>query len=196
MDNHYHILLRGALDDVTRLMRKTNTSMARWYNGRHGHVGPVLQGRYASNPVECDEHLMETVRYIHMNPRDLGVKDIDGYKWSSWHQYMGEDGFCDASSVLDVFGGIDQMIAFHNVGSDVIEMQEYKPKRPYLSDAEAKAIASELYGALFADEIAAMEKPARNRALRRLHRMGISIRQMERLTGIGRGIIQPAVKNS
>lgn len=38
-----------------------------------------------------------------------------------------------------------------------------------------------------------MGKQRRDSALRRLYSMGITIRQMERITGIGRGIIQKAV---
>ena len=73
-------------------------------------------------------------------------------------------------------------------------MLEENPRRPYMSDAEARSIAIDSFGESFGDEIAALDKEERNRALRRLHAMGLSIRQLERLTGIGRGIIQPAVK--
>ena len=52
------------------------------------------------------------------------------------------------------------------------------------------------FGESFGDQIAALEKEERDRALKKLHAMGISIRQLERLTGIGRGIIQPAVKRA
>lgn len=194
MDNHYHLLLRGDLDDISRLMRRVNTSLAHWYNGRYGHVGPVVQGRFSSTPVESDGHLLEAVRYIHLNPRDREDGHFRDYPWSSYRQYTGDEGICDTAFVLDAFGGRAQFEAYHEVGDDDIEILEGMPRRPRISDAEARAIASKVFGASFGDGIASMEKAERDRALRRLHGMGVSIRQLERLTGIGRGVIQPAVK--
>ncbi len=194
MDNHYHLLLRGDLERISQVMRRANTSLAHWYNGRYGHVGPVLQGRFSSVPVESESHLLEAVRYIHLNPRDREGGSFREYPWSSYRQYADGNGICDIESVLSAFGGKTQFEDFHETGDDAIEMFEEKPKRPYVPDAEAREIASKAYGDSFADEIATMDKPERDRALRRLHGMGISIRQLERLTGIGRGIIQPAVK--
>lgn len=193
MDNHYHLLLRGELDDISRLMRRINTSLAHHYNGRHGHVGPVVQGRFSSTPVESNEHFLGAVRYIHLNPRDR-EDDFRDYPWSSYRQYAGDEGICDTEFALDVFGGRAQFETYHEIGSDAIEILDGTPHRPHVSDAEAKAIASKAFGASFGDAIAAMGKAERNRALSRLHGMGISIRQLERLTGIGRGVIQPAVK--
>ncbi len=194
MDNHYHLLLKGDLDGVSRLMRKTNTSLSHWYNGRYGHVGPVLQGRYSSVPIESDTHLLEAVRYIHLNPRDRNRGNFRDYEWSSYRQYVHSEGNCDTAFVLDIFGGLAQFEAFHDIGDDAVAMLEENPRRPYMSDAEARSIAIDSFGESFGDEIAALDKEERNRALRRLHAMGLSIRQLERLTGIGRGIIQPAVK--
>ena len=78
-------------------------------------------------------------------------------------------------------------------GADELAFYEEPPRRPAISDAEACMIAKREYGRRFTDEIVNMGKQRRDSALRRLYSMGITIRQMERITGIGRGIIQKAV---
>lgn len=193
MDNHYHLLLKGDLRKISSMMHQVNTYLSHSYNGKYGHVGPVIQDRFSSSPVENDTYLIEIIRYIHLNPRDTG-NDFRSYKWSSYMQYLGSKGICDVRLALDILGGKDEFVRFHDIGEDDLEMLEFKPTRPRLSDTEAKTIATHAFGSDFGDEISTMSKEQRNAALRKLYGMGISIRQLERLTGIGRGIIQPAVK--
>ena len=194
MSNHFHLLLKGELKAISTVMRMVDTSLAHRYNGRYGHVGPVLQGRFSSTPVETEAHLIEVVRYIHLNPRDLPGVDFRTYPWSSYQQYFAGHGFCERDFVLGIFGGLEEFKEFHEVGDDAVAIIGKKPVRPFISDAEARKIAVSAFGEDFADSIKTMGKPERNSALKRLHRSGISIRQLERLTGIGRGIIQRAVK--
>lgn len=199
MDNHFHLLLRGDLNDISHLMRRINTSLAHWYNGRHGHIGPVIQGRFSSVPVESDARLLEVVRYIHLNPRDRDCGDFRDYEWSSYRQYANPEGIhpvkcCETAFVLGVFDGVAQFRAFHEIGNDAVAILEEKPQRPRISDAEAREIAIKFCGESFGDKIAASSKQERDKAIVRLYAMGVSIRQLERLTGIGRGIIQTAVK--
>lgn len=194
MDNHIHFLIRCAFPDLSSSLRSINTSYAQFYNGRHGHIGSVFQGRFASSPVEDDAYLLTAVRYIHLNPKDLIGPAPEDYKWSSYRQYLtGEEGICDTKLVLDAIGGRNALARFHDVGADELAFCEEPPRRPAMSDTEASVIAKREYGRRFADEIVNMSKQSRDFALRRLYSMGISIRQMERITGIGRGIIQKAV---
>lgn len=194
MDNHIHILCRGDLSSLTSVMKRLNTSYAQHFNGRHGHVGPVFQGRFTSHPVETEEHFLQTVRYIHLNPRDLGVSNSDEYAWSSYKQYIGKGGICRIDFVLSVFGDIASFLNFHNIGKDDVVMIDGCPARPRITDVEARRIASQIYGETFSDEIVEMNKNERNQALRLLFDRGISIRQLGRLTGIGSSAIYRAIK--
>ena len=194
MDNHIHILCRGELSNMTSMMKRLNTSYAQHFNGRHGHVGPVFQGRFASYPVETEEHFLQTVRYIHLNPRDFGASDPYEYAWSSYKQYIGKGGICRIDFVLSVFGGIVSFLSFHNIGKDDVAMIDGYATRPRITDAEARRIASQIYGEAFSDEIVEMNKNERNQALRLLFDRGISIRQLGRLTGIGSSAIYRAIR--
>lgn len=194
MDNHVHILCEGDLGDLTSTMKRLNTSYAQHFNGRHGHVGPVFQGRFASCPVESEAHLIETVRYIHLNPRDLGVSNPGDYRWSSYQQYIEGDGFCKVDNVMSIFGSVKLFMDFHDIEKSDVAVVEGIPARPRMTDAEARKIASRIYGEAFSDAIAVMDKSKRNQALRLLYNRGVSIRQLERLTGIGCSAIHRATK--
>lgn len=112
MENHVHILLKCELADLTNLMRSLGTSFARYYNGRHGHVGPVFQDRFKSYPVEDDAYLMTLVRYIHMNPQRAGTCSYDAYPWSSYAEYVDRSSICATDFVLDCFASFSRLSSF------------------------------------------------------------------------------------
>ena len=89
MDNHFHLLLRAELEDLSRFMSRLGTVHAQRFNGAHGHVGCVFQGRFKSIPIETDPQLLATIRYIHLNPLETGVTRLEDYPWSSYPQYLG-----------------------------------------------------------------------------------------------------------
>ena len=197
MENHVHILLKCELADLTNLMRSLGTSFARYYNGRHGHVGPVFQDRFKSYPVEDDAYLMTLVRYIHMNPQRAGTCSYDAYPWNSYAEYVDRASICATDFVLDCFGKLQSFVKFHkNAPDDEIELDvvvkegKIAIKRTVIPDGEAVEIARRFFGDEFANSIASMSRKERNDALRQLRDCGLSVRQIERLTGVGRGIIQ------
>lgn len=197
MENHVHILVKCELTSLTDLMRSLGTSFARYYNGRHGHVGPVFQDRFKSYPVEDDAYLMTLVRYIHMNPQRAGICPYDDYPWSSYAEYIGESSICSTDLVPDCFGELQSFIDFHkNAPDDEVELDvvvkegQIAIKRKTIPDGEAIEMAKRFFGDEFANSIASMPRKERNDALRRLQSCGMSVRQIERLTGVGRGVIQ------
>ena len=203
MENHVHLLLRAQLRDLESLMRSLDTSFARYYNGRHGHVGPVFQGRYKSIPVGTDAQLLETVRYIHHNPQVAGVCGHRDHEWSSFRAYLEGHPHLEADTVLDMLGGTKAFVAFHDDVADDQKLMEFatygdvlSSRRKAVSDGDAIEMAKRLCGDEFANSIAAAPKRERDAALGRLRGIGLSVRQIERLTGIGRGIIQKCVPPS
>ena len=197
MSNHAHLLVKCSTDNLVSMMRSLNTSFGRYYNGRHAHVGPVFQDRYKSFPVESEAYLMETVRYIHLNPQSAGIGRCEEYKWSSYKSYFGEESLCDTAFVLDVFGGEGPFVAFHQDATDHQEILDLVPdgesvaiRRSVIPDGAAVELAKSMFGDEFANAIASKPKTERDAAIRRLKSCGLSVRQIERLTGIGRGIIQ------
>lgn len=198
MENHVHILTKCELSSLSKLMSSLNTSFARYYNGRYGHVGPVFQDRFKSCPVDSDAYLMELIRYIHLNPQHAGISTYNAYPWSSYREYVGGmPGICAKDFVLSCFGGLQPFIGFHENAPDdemLLDIdandEDIKIKRAAMPDGEAVKLARRFFGDEFAGAIADMPRKERNAALQRLRACGLSVRQIERLTGVGRGVIQ------
>lgn len=197
MSNHFHLLIRASQHTLSRLMQRVETSYAQYFNGKHGHVGRVFQSRFYSMPIKSDSHLLSTIRYIHKNPETIEVGMYQDYVWSSYREIAGYSGniegggICKTFEVIKFFGDINSFKRFHAISSEE-EAPNISESRSRLSDAEARRIAINQYGEGFADSISEMPKKTRNNAIANLKSLGLSIRQIERITGIGRSIIERA----
>lgn len=59
-------------------MRKLLTGYSQQFNRRHNRHGHLFQNRFKSFLCEEDPYLFELVRYIHLNPLQVGlVKEIN-----------------------------------------------------------------------------------------------------------------------
>lgn len=197
MDNHVHMIVRCDVRTLSKLMQRLSISYAQRFNGRHGHVGKVFQNRFRSQPIKSNEHLLSAIRYIHLNSRDAGFSSPDRYAWSSYRECVGcEDvegaGICDVAQVLAIFDGADAFMRFHEEPDVIDGVSDFRPLGFRISDSEAKEIAVRQLGSGFADQLLVMSLDERNKALRLLKDLGLSVRQIERITGIGRGIIARA----
>jgi len=91
MDNHYHIVIETAEANLSKGMRQLNGVYTQYYNRRHNRVGHVFQGRFKGIVVEQDAYLLELARYVVLNPlRARMVKNIQAWKWSSYHAMIGK----------------------------------------------------------------------------------------------------------
>ena len=115
----------------------------------------------------------------------------------SYAEYARDPNICATRFVLGCFGGLKPFIEFHGDAPDreeevdiVVREEDFVLKRKVIPDGEAIEIAKRLFGDEFSNSIASMPREKRNSALQRLRGCGLSVRQVERLTGVGRGIIQ------
>ena len=195
MGNHFHMLIRMPLDALSRLMKRLLTAYAQRFNKRHGHVGHVFQGRFGSQPIESDEQLMACVRYIHRNPVESRICKTCDYKWSSYRGYIQGAAVTDTAFVLEVFGGVEPFIRFHQSWDDGryefidVDKPVLKGYAKRLSDAQANDLAVSLLSEGWREKLPSLPKPERDECLRKLKEAGLSALQIERLTGIGRNII-------
>ena len=85
MPNHYHLLLEYPETTLGRGMHRLNGRYARRFNVRHCRGGHLFQGRYDLEPVTRDGHLLETCRYIVLNPVRAGLCRLpEEWPWSSY----------------------------------------------------------------------------------------------------------------
>lgn len=91
MDNHIHILLKTKERHMKDYIARVNSIYAKFFNDKYDYVGPLYQGRYFSELIKTDSQMIETSRYIHLNPiRAKMVKNPEDYRWSSYSMYIGK----------------------------------------------------------------------------------------------------------
>jgi len=109
MKNHYHVLLRTNLPNLSRSMQWLGLTYARRLNNRVGRYGHLFQGRFKAIVVESDAYMVELSCYIHRNPlRAKRVKRLIEYRWSSYPVYAyGRKGpeWLKTDLILSYFGG-------------------------------------------------------------------------------------------
>jgi REP element-mobilizing transposase RayT len=109
MPNHYHLLVGRV--DVARLstgMQFLNGAYASRYNTAYERTGHVFQGRFHDELVRRDEHLLESLRYIALNPVRAGlVPRAELWQWSSYGATAGvrdRQEWVHEDAVLALFG--------------------------------------------------------------------------------------------
>jgi REP element-mobilizing transposase RayT len=192
MGNHVHLLIHADMEHISPAMQVLLCTYAMHYNEKTGRSGHLFQERFGSEPVDTDEHLLSAMRYIHLNPEKARIEQHDRYCWSSYAEYLGEPGLCSTDFILSLFGNRQEYVSFHDLADEDIEFIDVaRPRysnRPF-SDSEAIRIANSVLGGIRLSDIKTFERGKRNRLLNMLLDHGLSIRQTERLTGIGRGTI-------
>ena len=94
MTNHVHLLLAPDEDiaGVGRLMKRLAGRQTRYHNGLAGRTGTLWESRYKSSPVDSDDYLLASVRYIELNPvRARMVATPEAYRWSSCRHHLDDE---------------------------------------------------------------------------------------------------------
>ena len=89
MGNHAHLLLKiKNILDLSKCMKKINTTFAIYYNELLNRVGFVFRDRFKSEAIYDKYYLHNCIKYIHNNPIKANIlKDVGNYKYSSYHIY-------------------------------------------------------------------------------------------------------------
>ena len=191
MPNHVHLIAQGELSALSAAMHLLGTRYALRFNKKSDHCGPVFEDRFYSDPIETDAHFFAALRYVLLNPEHAGICPTSEYPWSSYSEYVGEPVYCDASLVSDLLGDGSSVQALVSEGD--VALYRFEGKKG-MDDLEAVGFAREVIGRMDIGlgEIKMLPKHRRSEALRELKSAGLSTRQIERLTGIGRSTIARA----
>jgi putative transposase len=80
MPNHYHVIVEAEQAKLSRGMQRLNAGYASAFNERHGRVGHLFQGRFASRVIDDYEHFERALAYVVNNPIAAGLCSEDE-KW-------------------------------------------------------------------------------------------------------------------
>jgi putative transposase len=99
MPNHYHLVVTTPNADLSHGMRYINSVYAQTFNRRHSRCGHLFQGRYGGRLIASDQHLLESIRYVALNPVRAGlVKCPEEWRWSAHAELCGASNKCLVSA--------------------------------------------------------------------------------------------------
>ncbi|OUN86230.1 transposase [[Collinsella] massiliensis] len=201
MDNHVHLIVEDTEQRLPHAMGGVLGAYAKYFNQKTGHVGSVFQPRFFSEAIEGDERLIAAVRYVHINPEKAGICEAAHYPWSSYREYAGGagegagagegtgEGLCATGLVLGLLGGPEGFSELCSGASAADVGFEGSVK---LSSDEALEVANRVVRALGCPDVFAVKSlpiPRRNAVVAALRGNCLTIKQIERLTGLGSGVI-------
>lgn len=106
MDNHVHLIIETGKEPLARLMRRVHSIYTKWFNKKYNYIGHLFQDKYFAELIEDDKQLLETSRYVHLNPvKAKMVKKPSEYKWSSYEMFIGtkEEKLIKSDRILNYF---------------------------------------------------------------------------------------------
>ena len=193
MDNHVHLVIDANDMDLSGALQKLATAYAVYYNKNECRVGHLFQSPFRSRPIEYEEQLVNTVRYVHRNPERAGICAARDYKWSSYGEYAGEPWLVNKSMVMGIVNRVDELLEGEVEMGYVVHTS---PRRTTLSDTQARAILAERLGVQSCVAIGGLPKKERNKVVQEASNLGLPIAQMARLFGLGERTVYRVVRNT
>jgi len=196
MGNHVHLLLREDKEPFSLTMQRICSRFVYWYNSKYNRLGHLFQERFKSEVVENEGYLITVLRYIHQNPMKAGITSSpEGYKWTSYHEYMGKQNITDTEFILGLFAKEEETarIEFekymHQKNEDIC--LDYEERHKILDDEIVKLI-EEKYGVKkgFFHNLERQEKDIIIKNLKATN--GVTIRQLARVLGVSKYVVEKA----
>lgn len=194
MNNHVHLLIKEK-EEIGKTIKRITVGYVSWYNSKYERTGHLFQNRYKSEPVQTEGYLITVFRYIHQNPMKAGmVNKLEDYKWSSYNQYLnsyqGIDPFIDTELIRTYFSRVVDFISYVNANNSD-ECLDYKPVQKYNDDTLKNKISQKYIIGKLLD----LPINERNEMINNIYNESrASIRQLSRVLGVGKTIVERAVK--
>ena len=191
MGSHAHLLIREASVPLETAFKRIGAAYARYYNAKYHQTGRLFQDRFQSEALNDNPHCLDALRFICQNPVKAGLsKNMFSYPW------LGCSGVTESRDLLyspDVMKEEKrrELVTFLLAPCEFEHLEVKGPGR--LPDDKAEEQLARIAN-LPPAEIASLDKAKRNAILRMAHDAGLSIRQLARLTGLGKTVVEHALK--
>jgi putative transposase len=109
MDSHIHLIIKEGKDPIASIVKRIATSYSYYFNKKYKRIGHVFQERFKSENIEDESYLLAAIRYVHQNPVKPDIGTVDGYKWSSYRDYIGMGrNLTDTREVLAILSNFNE----------------------------------------------------------------------------------------
>jgi REP element-mobilizing transposase RayT len=91
LPNHIHMLVETRPETtLSDIMHNITSSYTKYYNKKYNRQGHLFRGRFRAVIIEKEPYLLKLTRYIHLNPKFLGMAaDSADYPYSSYLLFTG-----------------------------------------------------------------------------------------------------------
>ena len=188
LGNHIHLLIKEGKESLEQIFKRIGSRYVYYFNQKYKRVGHLFQDRFKSEPINDDSYLLMVLIYIHNNPVKAGLgKTVAEYQWSSYSEYLEINSLVDVEFVLEMITK-EQFIELHNEDRqpNILDISKDNFR---ITDAEAIMMVKEVCR-VDGSELAGMEITKRNLYIKQLREKGLSIRQISRVTGVSKAIIE------
>jgi len=189
MENHVHLLIHDQDGNISVFMKKMGVSYAQYFNRKYERTGHLFQDRFKSEVIKNEVYLLSVYRYILNNPVKAGICRAAEYPWSSYQEYKGKGFITDTEILRKLIGNEKDFRAFMRQSDETEHMESEKRKK---DDKWAQQVIQNILGVTSSTQLQQFDRIKRDEALALLKKKGLTVRQLERLTGINRGVIQKA----
>jgi len=196
MKNHVHLLLKEGSEEIGNTIKRINVGYAMYHNLTHERVGHLFQNRFKSEPVNDEGYLYTVFRYIHQNPVKAGLVDyLEHYPWSSYNEYLRKnpkhiDGNPLSNPLWKRFASESEYRLFHQETVDDRCLEYMESKR--ITEKELKIYIEDK---MQINDLLTLSLKDRNGIIKRVkEETGASIRQMEKVLGLGRCAVHKALR--
>ena len=195
MGNHVHLLLKVQGESLQTVFKRIGGRYVYYYNVKYRRVGHLFQDRFKSEPVEDDTYFLTVLRYIHQNPVKAKLcSTVADYPYSSYAEYLHDSDTVDTHFALSMVTREDFVQFNHTANSDQC-LEIIEPKRRAVTDAEAHAIIEKVSHCRTVTEFQSLEENRKARYITKIYQKGVSVRQISRLTGTSKGIVEKFLKS-
>lgn len=194
MNNHFHLLVHGELDEMCNLIGSVCISYVKYFNSKYSRTGHLFEERFWSEPINDESYALCCMRYIHKNPEKAGVASAADYRWSSYHSFLVPSPTEERVLFLEMIGGIDTFAKFHaeQVEESFIDIDDFPSQ---IKDYEAVKILKDKYK-MSPSEIGKLtDMKRRKELLAVMKNLGCKSAQIQRLTGLSRSAIWRATSS-
>ncbi|MBQ9015454.1 MAG: transposase [Firmicutes bacterium] len=189
MGNHIHLLIKVTQEPLGKIFQRIGAAFVYWYNLKYQRVGHLFQDRFKSEPVETEGYFLTVLRYIIWNPVKAGlcVSPFD-YPYSNAKAILSQ-----RRPVFPCNLTTDELAEYIAQDKEDVCMDIFEGPRRGMTESAAKDLIRKEFGTTF-PTISKENRETLNSSIIRLFKQGISIRQLSRLTGISKSIIERAVR--
>ena len=113
MTNHVRMVIKCKDEFLSKSMQSLMIRYVRYFNKKYQRTGSLVQSRFKSKCIENQKYFLEVCRYIHRNPEKALMAKTQNYKWSSYHEYVGQEKI------------INKKVLLHYFNNDVSEFVKY-----------------------------------------------------------------------